>query len=121
MEDIDKRIDEYSGLFDLYIDGKPIPPEYKDDPVAGYIEEICQDSGNKELCRKEETWKEIFRKEIISMLEGILTVVSTIEREYEEEILMPWKLIGKRLARRGKTRRLRKYFPIVCKKLSKKS
>ena len=69
MEDIDKRIDEYSGLFDLYIEGKPIPPEYKDDPVAGYIEEICQDSGNKELCRKEETWKEIFRKEIISMLE----------------------------------------------------
>lgn len=53
MEDIDKRIDEYSGLFDLYIEGKPIPPEYKDDPVAGYIEEICQDSGNKELCRKE--------------------------------------------------------------------
>lgn len=52
MEDIDKRIDEYSGLFDLYIEGKPIPPEYKDDPVAGYIEEICQDSGNKELCRK---------------------------------------------------------------------
>lgn len=51
MEDIDKRIDEYSGLFDLYIEGKPIPPEYKDDPVAGYIEEICQDSGNKELCR----------------------------------------------------------------------
>ena len=174
MEDIDKRIDEYSGLFDLYIEGKPIPPEYKDDPVAGYIEEICQDSGNKELCRKEETWKEIFRKEIISMLEGILPVVSTIEREYEEEMkilshffasnieqkrlawngiakhlhdtfdssmfnihgyiqefeknrklltkfLMPWKLIGKRLARRGKTRRLRKYFPIVCKKLSKKS
>ena len=37
MEDIDKRIDEYSGLFDLYIEGKPIPPEYKDDPVAGYI------------------------------------------------------------------------------------
>lgn len=174
MEDIDKRIDEYSGLFDLYIEGKPIPPEYKDDPVAGYIEEICQDSGNKELCRKEETWKEIFRKEIISMLEGILPVVSTIEREYEEEMkilshffasnieqkrlawngiakhlhdtfdcsmfnihgyiqefgknrklltkfLMPWKLIGKRLARRGKTRRLRKNFPIVCKKLSKKS
>lgn len=86
MEDIDKRIDEYSGLFDLYIEGKPIPPEYKDDPVAGYIEEICQDSGNKELCRKEETWKEIFRKEIISMLEGILPVVSTIEREYEEEM-----------------------------------
>ena len=76
----------YSGLFDLYIEGKPIPPEYKDDPVAGYIEEICQDSGNKELCRKEETWKEIFRKEIISMLEGILPVVSTIEREYEEEM-----------------------------------
>ena len=25
MEDIDKRIDEYSGLFDLYIEGKPIP------------------------------------------------------------------------------------------------
>jgi len=86
MEDIDKRIDEYSGLFDLYIEGKPIPPEYKDDPVAGYIEEICQDSGNKELYRKEETWKEIFRKEIISMLEGILPVVSTIEREYEEEM-----------------------------------
>lgn len=86
MEEIDKRIDEYSGLFDLYIEGKPIPPEYKDDPVAGYIEEICQDSGNKELCRKEETWKEFFRKEIISMLEGILPVVSTIEREYEEEM-----------------------------------
>ena len=86
MEDIDKRIDEYSGLFDLYIEGMPIPPAYKDDPVAGYIEEICQDSGNKELCRKEETWKEIFRKEIISMLEGILPVVSTIEREYEEEM-----------------------------------
>ena len=41
MEYIDKRIDEYSGLFDLYIDGKPTPPEYKDDPVARYIEETC--------------------------------------------------------------------------------
>ena len=85
MEYIDKRIDEYSGLFDLYIDGKPTPPEYKDDPVARYIEEICQDSGNQELCRKEEAWKEIFRKEIISMLEGILPVLSVIEKEYEEE------------------------------------
>lgn len=82
MEYIDKRIDEYSGLFDLYIDGKPTPPEYKDDPVARYIEEICQDSGNQELCRKEEAWKEIFRKEIISMLEGILPVLSVIEKEY---------------------------------------
>ena len=115
MEDIDKRIDEYSGLFDLYIEGKPIPPEYKDDPVAGYIEEICQDSGNKELCRKEETWKEIFRKEIISMLEGILPVVSTIEREYEEEmkILIPLLCIQHRAKTPGMERyrqALARYF-----------
>ena len=35
MEDIDKRIDEYSGLFEIYIEGKHIPPEYKNDTVEG--------------------------------------------------------------------------------------
>ena len=41
MEDIDKRIDVYSGLFDLYIAGEPIPPADKDDPGAGDIEAMC--------------------------------------------------------------------------------
>lgn len=87
MEDIDKRIDDYSELFDLYIEGQSVPKKFKDDPVAGYIEEICQDTGNQELCRKSEAWKEIFRKEIVSMLEGVLPVVSQIEKEYEKN----WK------------------------------
>lgn len=86
MENIDKRIDNYFGLFDLYIDGQPIPQNFKDDPVARYIEEICQESGNQELFRKSEAWKEIFRKEIVSMLEGVLPVISQIEKEYEDEM-----------------------------------
>ena len=44
MEDIDKRIDEYSGLFDLYIEGKPIPPEYK---VSRYCVECGYIEGHK--------------------------------------------------------------------------
>ena len=54
--------------------------------MAGYIEEICQDSGNKELDRKERHGKKFSERKLFPLLEGILPVVSTIEREYEEEM-----------------------------------
>lgn len=115
MEDIDKRVDGYSGLFDLYIEGQSVPQEFKDDPVAGYIEEICQDPGNQELCRKSEAWKEIFRKEIVSMLEGILPVVSQIEKEYEDELellsrFFSYGIEQKRLAWNGIAKHLHEAF-----------
>lgn len=115
MEDIDKRIDDYSELFDLYIEGQSVPKKFKDDPVAGYIEEICQDTGNQELCRKSEAWKEIFRKEIVSMLEGVLPVVSQIEKEYENELEMLSNFFSssieqKRLAWNGIAKHLHEAF-----------
>ena len=92
-EDIDNKIDGYIVLFDNCIDGYELPRQWTNDPIATYIYEICKTPGNIELCQ-DEIWKDIFHKEISSMLFTILPLFEQIENEYNQEMTMVKKFFA---------------------------
>lgn len=93
-EDIDNKIDGYINLFDHCIGGQELPIQWTNDPIATYIEDICKAPGNIELCQEDETWKNIFHQEILSMLYFMLPLFEHIESEYNQEISTVKKFFG---------------------------
>ena len=102
MEDMDDKIDTYIGLFDHCIEGKELPSQWATDPIAVYIKEICQAPGNIELCKNNEVWREIFQKEICSMLLFMLPWISKFEKEYKQEMSLAKTFFNKSLEEKRK-------------------
>lgn len=102
MEDMDDKIDTYIGLFDHCIEGKELPSQWATDPIAVYIKEICQAPGNIELCKNNEAWREIFQKEICSMLLFMLPWISKFEKECKQEMSLAKTFFNKSLEEKRK-------------------
>ena len=80
--DIDAQLDDYSALFDLYIERGRIPEVYSDDPVSEYIG--GQVSLNPELASNADL-REMFRENLMDFLRIVLPAFLEIQERFRQE------------------------------------
>ena len=88
-EVLKQRLDRYSELFDLYVDGDPsaLMVDTKDDPLGEYLQEVALDSINHMHCQEDPIWREVFKTSLMTFFEVVLKNYMTLEKEHEQETM----------------------------------
>ena len=88
-EVLKQRLDRYSELFDLYVDGDPsaLMVDTKDDPLGEYLQEVVLDSINHMHCQEDPIWREVFKTSLMTFFEVVLKNYMTLEKEHEQETM----------------------------------
>lgn len=92
--DIDKQLDDYSDLFDIYIERGKIPEKYTDDPISHYMGEQLV-AYNDYL--GDEDMRELLRENLLDFFQQILPHFLMIQNRFQQELNMIETFFGSNL------------------------
>ena len=84
-EDIDQQIDDYSELFDLYIEHSRLPETYADDPFSQYLASQL-DIHKQNL--PDNDYKEALRQNLLNFFRSILPTLLEFQQFHTAETKM---------------------------------
>ena len=80
---IDAKLEEYSEVFDIYLDGGKLPPTDGQDPLRDYIVSVIDN--NPQLDVSDSTWTEVLKESLMSYFSQLLVAFAEIQAEMERE------------------------------------
>ena len=81
---IDAKLEEYSEVFDIYLDGGKLPPTDGQDPLRDYIVSVIDN--NPQLDVSDSTWTEVLKESLMSYFSQLLVAFAEIQAEMEREL-----------------------------------
>ena len=82
--DIDAKLEEYSEVFDIYLDGGELPPTDGQDPLRDYIVSVIDN--NPQLDVSDSTRTEVLKESLMSYFSQLLVAFAEIQAEMEREL-----------------------------------
>ena len=82
--DIDAKLEEYSEVFDIYLDGGEVPPPDGQDPLRDYLYDVIDN--NPQLGVSDPTWTEVLKESLMSYFSQLLVAFAEIQAEMEREL-----------------------------------
>ena len=83
------QMNQYSDLFDLYIEQDRPPshptPEGKLDPLLDYLQEEVADQYNFRLAKCDSIWRDVFKSSLLSFFETMLKSFLPLDKEQQKE------------------------------------
>ena len=79
--DIDAKLEEYSEVFDIYLDGGEVPPPDGQDPLRDYPYDVIDN--NPQLGVSDPTWTEVLKENLMSYFSQLLVAFAEIQAEME--------------------------------------
>ena len=67
-----KVLEDYSLLFDRYLEKEELPDYVKEDVLAKYIKEVLDDPGNRHLCMTDFIWKDLLKTSLLEFFRQLL-------------------------------------------------
>lgn len=89
---IDKQINSYSELFDIYMDRGKVPEQYVDDPLSQYMQ--SQVEGYRAMVEKDEDIRELLRERLLGLYEKLLPGILEIQEGHKDELARIRKFFG---------------------------
>lgn len=62
---MNKILQDYSELFDVYLEKEELPEYMQGDVLAKYIKEVLDDPGNRHLCKTDPIWKDLLKSSLL--------------------------------------------------------
>ena len=85
--DTDTKLEEYSEIFDYYMEHGEMPPTASnDDCLIGYIQEVID--SNPQIDTSDPTWVEVLKDDLISFLALLLDLLCDMQKEAKRELDM---------------------------------
>lgn len=81
---IDAKLEEYSEVFDIYLDGGEVPPPDGQDPLRDYLYDVIDN--NPQLDVSDSTWTEVLKESLMSYFSQLLVAFAEIQAEMEREL-----------------------------------
>lgn len=83
--DIDAKLEEYSEVFDYYVEHGEMPPSVSDeDSLIGYMRDVMD--SNPHLDGSDPIWIEVLKEDLISFLALLLELLRDMQQEAEKEL-----------------------------------
>ena len=80
-----KVLEDYSLLFDRYLEKEELPDYAKEDVLAKYIKEVLDDPGNRHLCMTDFVWKDLLKTSLLEFFRQLLPYFERLEQEEVSE------------------------------------
>lgn len=80
-----KVLEDYSLLFDRYLEKEELPDYAKEDVLAKYIKEVLDDPGNRHLCMTDFIWKDLLKSSLLEFFRQLLPYFEKLEQEEVKE------------------------------------
>lgn len=80
-----KVLEDYSLLFDRYLEKEELPDYVKEDVLAKYIKEVLDDPGNRHLCMTDFIWKDLLKTSLLEFFRQLLPYFEKLEQEEVRE------------------------------------
>lgn len=78
---MNKILQDYSELFDVYLEKEELPEYALGDVLAKYIKEVLDDPGNRHLCKTDSIWKDLLKSSLLDFFRQLLPNIMELERE----------------------------------------
>ena len=82
---MNKILQDYSDLFDVYLEKEELPEYAQGDVLAKYIKDILDDPGNHHLCTTDPVWKDLLKSSLMDFFRQLLPYFMELEKEEARE------------------------------------
>ena len=84
-EYIESHLEEYSALFDSYLNTGVLPYDMQRDVLANYLKTVLDDPGIKYQCQTDEIWKDLMKTSLLEFFRVLLPYYFEIEQTAKKE------------------------------------
>ena len=82
---MNKILQDYSDLFDVYLEKEELPEYAQGDVLAKYIKDVLDDPGNHHLCTTAPVWKDLLKSSLMDFFRQLLPHFIELEKEEARE------------------------------------
>ena len=82
---MNKILQDYSDLFDVYLEKEELPEYAQGDVLAKYIKDVLDDPGNHHLCTTDPVWKDLLKSSLMDFFRQLLPHFIELEKEEARE------------------------------------
>ena len=82
---MEKILEDYSILFDEYLEKKELPEYTQGEILAKYIKDVLDDPGNHHLCTTDAVWKDLLKSSLLDFFRQLLPHMIELEKQEAKE------------------------------------
>ena len=82
---MEEQLQNYSEVFDFYMDRGHLPSQYQGDILGEYMKEVMDEPENQNVCQKDDLWKEILKTSLLDFFRTLLPFFNSYDANKEKE------------------------------------
>lgn len=80
-----KILEDYSELFDFYLEKETLPEYCQSDVMAHYLKDMLDDPSNRHLCTTDPIWRDLLKNSLLDFFRRLLPYIRNLEEEEAKE------------------------------------